>query len=118
MISGSFGKLATVTATTQRMGAVVVGLSGDMANSEVGFKCTPLDPFTLGGPTKMGDVFKTVGLEAFAELLVTFCEGGLDILEGDTLITGGITYKVRAVGEWMWRPTATNTLVILLEEVK
>lgn len=118
MISGSFAKLTTVTATTQRMGAVAGGLSGDMADSVEDFKCTPLDPFSLGGPTKAGDVFKTVGLEAFAELLITFCEGGLDILEGDTLITGGITYSVRAVGQWMWRPTAANTLAILLEETK
>lgn len=118
MRSGSFARLATVTASTKRMGAVAAGLSGDMADSVVGFKCTPLDPFSPGGVVKLGDVFKTQGIEAFAELLITFCEGGLDILEGDTLATGGVTYKVRAVGQWTWRPTATATLAILLEEVK
>ncbi len=111
MISGGFGKLATVTATTQRMGAIAGGLSGDMADSVVGFKCTPLDPLTP-------EVATSVGIGAFVEALQTFAEGGLDILEGDTFITGGITYKTRAVGEWTWRPTAVATLAVVLEEVK
>lgn len=84
---------------------------GDMAASETDFKCTPLDPLTA-------EVAQMTGIENFAELLQTYCQDGLDILEGDTFITGGITYKVRAVGEWMWRPRAANTLAIVLEEIK
>jgi hypothetical protein len=100
------------------MGAVAAGLSGDMADVEVDFKCTPLDPFSPGGAVKLGDVFKTQGIEAFAELLITFCEGPLDILEGDTFITGGVTYRVRAVGQWYWAPLGSDYLAILLEEPK
>ena len=111
MISASFSKLATVTATTQRMGAVAGGLSGDLANNEVDFKCTPLDPLNP-------EVAMMAGIEAFAEVLMTMVEGSLDILEGDTFITGGVTYKVRAVGQWNWRPTAEDTLAVVLEEVK
>lgn len=111
MISASFSKLATVTASTQRMGAVAAGLSGDLAASETDFACTPLDPITP-------EVAMMAGIEAFAEVLMTMAEAGLDILEGDTFITDGVTYKVRAVGQWHWRPTDANTLMILLEEVK
>ena len=111
MISGSFAMLATVTATTQRMGAVAGGLSGDLADSVVNFKCTPLDPINP-------EVAAMMGIQAFAEVLMTMAEAGLDILEGDTLIAGGVTYKVRAVGQWHWRPTDANTLLVLLEEVK
>lgn len=119
MISQSFSKLSTVTATTQREGAPVGGIAGAMADVEVAFKCTPLDPFSPGGPYKLGDTFKTKNLEAFVELLITFCEGGLDVLEGDTLTpVGGVTYKVRAVGQWHWRPADANTLAVLLEEIK
>ena len=118
MQSGSFAKLASVTASTKRMGAVTDGLSGDMVAVESDFKCTPLDPLSLGGSSKVGDIIKTQGIEAFAELLMTMCEGGLDILEGDQLITGGVTYKVRAVAQWHWRPSDSNTLLIILEEVK
>ena len=118
MISQSFAKLATVTATTQREAAPAGGLAGAMADVEVAFKCTPLDPYKPGGSVKLGDTFKTKNLGVFVELLVTYCEGGLDILEGDTLITGGVTYKVRAVGQWMWPPLGSNYLAILLEEVK
>jgi len=111
MHSSSFAKAATTVATTQRMGAVAGGLSGDMADQEVDFKCTPLDPLSP-------DVAASAGIGAFVEALQTFCEGGLDILEGDTLITDGTTYKVRAVAEWYWRPTGADTLALILEEVK
>jgi len=111
MNSQSFAKLATVTASTKRMGAVASGLSGDLGVSIASLKCTPLDPVTP-------EVAQMAGIGAFAELLVTMAEGGLDILEGDTFTVGAITYKVRAVGQWMWRPTATNTLQIILEEIK
>lgn len=110
MKSGSFARITTVTATTQRMGAVANGLSGDMANSVVDFKCTPLYPLT-------SEVAKMVGLANFAELLITYCENQ-DILEGDTLITGGVTYKIRAVAQWFWQPTDANRLAIVLEEDK
>ena len=111
MPSGSFAKLATVTANTKRMGAVTAGLSGDLAVSIASLKCLPLDPVTP-------EVAMMAGIEAFAEVLHTMVEGGLDILEGDVFYVGSDSYKVRAVGEWTWRPTATATLTVLLEEVK
>lgn len=113
MNSGSFARIATVTATTQRAGGVDAGgLSGDMADVEVGFKCTPLFPLTP-------EVAQMAGLGEFAELLVTFADGDLNILEGkDTFIAGGKTYKVRAVGQWFWQPTSANRLMIILKEVK
>ena len=111
MRSGSFARMASVTATTQREGAPVAGIAAALADSVVDFKCTPLDPLTP-------EVAQMTGIGAFAELLQTFCEGGLDIKPKDTLITGGVTYYVRAVGEWYWRPTDSNTLTIVLEEVK
>lgn len=116
-MTGSFAKLATVTASTKRMGAVADGLSGDMAEEIASLKCLPLDP----GDTlraSMPSVFKTAGIGDFVEILQTQVEGGLDILEGDQFIVGTTTYKVRAVGQWSWRPSATDTLHLLLEEVK
>lgn len=110
MISRGFDRMKTVVASTQRAGAVVGGLVGDMAASETDFECTPLDPLTP-------EVAQVLGLEYFAELLQVYCEN-LDILEGDTFITGGVTYKVKAVGQWYWRPLAVNTLAVILEEVK
>jgi len=110
-VTGSFAKMATVTATTRREGAVVGGLPGAMANVVVNFACFPLDPVTPETAAMMG-------LGNFAEILQTYCEGGLDIREGDQLLTGGVTYKVRAVGQWLWRPSGSNTLQIFLEETK
>lgn len=109
--TGSFAKLATVTASTKRTGAVVDGLSGDPVAVETDFACTPLDPVTP-------DVAAMAGLEHFAEVLQTLCEGGLDILEGDQFIAGGVTYKVRAVAQWHWRPADANTLHVFVEETK
>lgn len=110
MKSGSFARLATVTASTKREGAPTAGIAGAMADSVVGFKCTPLDPLTP-------EVAQMVGIGVWAELLQTFAEGGLDIIPKDTFITGGVTYYVRAVGEWHWRPTDSATLAIVLKEV-
>lgn len=111
MSSGSFAKLATVTASTKRMGAITDGLSGDMTTKIPSLKCLPLDPVTP-------EVAKMAGIENFAEILQTMVEGGVDILEGDQLIVEWVTYKVRAVGQWNWRPDATDTLLVLLEQVK
>ncbi|MDY7078014.1 MAG: hypothetical protein SXV54_13950 [Chloroflexota bacterium] len=108
---GSFDVLATVTASTKRQGAVSGGLSGDMVENIASLNCLPLDPVTP-------EVAQTMGIEAFAEVLQTMTKGGLDILEGDLFIVGSTEYKVRAVGEWYWRPSADNTALILLEEIK
>lgn len=116
MISKGFDRMKMVTASTQRAGAVVAGLVGDMAASETDFECTPLDPLTIE-VAQVAKIAQMAGLGHFAELLQTYCEN-LDILEGDTFITGGTTYKVRAVAQWYWRPMASNTLAIILEEVK
>jgi len=107
----SFAKLATVTASTERQGAVADGLAGALAEEIASLKCLPLDPVSP-------ETAQMVGLEYFAELLQTMCEGGLDILAGDVLYVNSTAYKVRAVGEWHWRPADAATLLIILEEVK
>ena len=109
--SGSFAKLATVTASTKRMGAVTGGLSGALAVSIAALKCLPLDPVSA-------EVAQMAGLGTFAELLQTMVEGGLDILEGDVLYVDSNPYKIRAVGQWTWNPTGMDTLRLILEEVK
>lgn len=118
MLSGSFARVATVTATTQRGAAPAGGIAGAMADVEVNFACTPLDPYSPGGGTKEAEVFQTKDLGEFVELLRTFCEGPRDILEGDTFITGGVTYHVRAVGQWYWSPMDSDYLAILLTQIK
>lgn len=110
-MSRSFERLATVTASTKREGAVADGLTGDLAVSVASLKCTPLDPVTP-------EVAAMVGLENFAEVLQTMCEGGLDIVEGDKFYVSTTEYTVRAVAEWNWRPSASDTLVLYLEDLK
>ncbi len=109
--SGSFARLATVTASTKRMEAVVDGLSGDLATQVPLLKCLPLDPLSP-------EVARMAGLDTFAELLQTMCEGGLDILEGDVLYVDSNSYNIRAVGQWNWSPTGANTLRLILQEAK
>jgi len=93
------------------MGAVAGGLSGDLATEIASLKCLPLDPLSP-------EVAKMTGLGTFVELLQTMVEGGLDILEGDVLYVGSNSYTVRAVGQWTWSPTGTDTLRLILTEVK
>jgi len=110
-VSGAFARMASVTASTKRMSAVSSGLSGDLALSISSFKCLPLDPVTA-------EVAQMAGIGNFAELLQTMCEGGLDILEGDVLYVGSASYKIRAAAQWHWGPSDSNTLRLILEEIK
>lgn len=107
----SFAKLATVTASTKRQGAITDGLSGDMAENIASLKCLPLDPLNA-------DVAARAGLGDYHELLRTMVEGGLDILEGDVLVVSGTEYAIKSVEEWYWRPSANDTLLLVLKEAK
>lgn len=109
-MSGSFARLATVTASTKRTGAVTAGLTGDLATRVPTLKCLPLDPVSP-------EVARMAGIGAFAELLSTITEE-TDILEGDVLYVDSASYKIRAVAEWYWRPADSDTLLLILEEVK
>ena len=108
--SGSFGRMANVSASTERIGAVADGLAGDLAEQVASFKCLPLDPVSP-------EIAQMVGIGAFAELLSTMTEE-TDILEGDVLCVGSASYNIRAVAEWPWGPTDSETLLLILEEVK
>lgn len=111
-MSSSFARMATVTASTKRMGAVSSGgLTGDLETQVASLKCTPLDPVSP-------ETAQRAGIGAFTELLQTMCEGGFDILEGDVFYVDGKSYKVRAVGQWGWRPSGDDTLHLILGEVK
>jgi hypothetical protein len=74
--------------------------------------CTPLDP--LRDP----DLFERFGTQASSELLVTYVQGGLDIIPGDILVVSGTEYPIRAVGDWTWRPSATDYQQLIIEEIK
>ena len=110
-MSGSFAKLAVVTASTLRQGPIVDGLSGDMEEEIASLKCLPLDPLSA-------DVAVRSGLGEYGELLQTMCEGGLDVREGDMLVTSGGSYPVQAVEEWFWSPGDSDTLLLILKEPK
>lgn len=110
-MSTSFSKLATVTASTQREGAVSGGLAGDLATNIASLSCTPIDPLTP-------EVAQMAGLGTWAELLQTMVQGGLDIQAGDRFIVGSDTYKVKAVAEWKWEPDSSDNALVILEETK
>ena len=108
-MSSSFQKLATVTASTKRQGPITDGLSGDMAENVAELKCLPLDPVDA-------DIAVRSGLGEFGELLQTMCEGGLDIIEGDMLVVDSTEYLIQAVEDWNWRPSGTDTLLLILKD--
>ena len=110
MRSGSFARMATVTASTKRGGGIDAnGLEVAYTENIASLKCLPLDPV---------DPEIAMGVEglSFREILQTACEGGLDIKEGDTLVVGSDEYPIRAVEDWTWPPTATDHLLLILED--
>jgi hypothetical protein len=103
--------MATVTASTKRVGAVVDGLAPDATENIASLQCFPLDPV---------DPEVTQGIEglSFRELLQTFVEKGLDIVEGDLLVVGSVEYPIKAVADWYWGPDSSDYLALLLEDQK
>lgn len=104
-MSKSFDKLKTQTASTLRQGAVSGGLAGDMATKISSLDCMPIDPITA-------ELAQVAGLDTWVGLHQTMTDN-LDILAGDQFVSGGVTYNVRAVESWSWRPDDDSLLVVL-----
>lgn len=107
----TFSLFATVTASTKRAPDPSGGKRGAATTNLSTLKCLPLDPLSP-------EIAHTLGVEAPHEMLQTFVEGGLDIVEGDRLVVDSTEYRIRAVGEWYWPMSAANTSYLVLEEIK
>lgn len=113
MVSKSLGLLQTVTASTLRLPAIgASGKGGDAVENIASLACTPLDP--LSDP----DLIQRFGTQAGTEVLTTYVQGGLDIVIGDILKVGSTEYPIRAVGDWTWRPSATDYQMLIIEEIR
>lgn len=110
-MSASFQKLATVTCGTKRATVGATGKRGTPTTNLSGLKCLPLDPLDP-------EIRIRLELDTPHELLQTMIEGGPDIKEGDVLTVGSSEYDIRSVADWTWRPSATDTLLLVLEELK
>jgi hypothetical protein len=110
-VSPSFDLLASTTASTKRDPAAVSGIIGAKTTHLTGVSIFPLAPLDQ-------QVSQLLGLTAVAgELWQTFTRE-TDIREGDVLAVGGTDYPVRAVGDWPWRPSGADRVVVVVEETK
>ena len=107
----TFALMATVTASTKRPPAIASGKRGVPATNIASLKCFPLDPISP-------ELRQTLALNTPHELLQSYVEGGLDIVEGDILVVGTNSYRIRAVGQWYWPMDAADTSYLVLEELK
>lgn len=113
MVSKSLGLLQTVTASTLRRPDIGADKKRGAATENVAsLSCTPLDPLT--DP----NLIQRFGTQAGTEILVTYVQGGLDIVEGDILVVSSAEYPIRAVGDWTWRPAGTDYQMLIVEEIK
>lgn len=112
MTSKTFTLMASVTASTKRSPAASSGKIGAMAENLASLVCTPLDPIDATVRERMPQ------LAQYQELLTTFVQGGLDIVEGDRLVVSGTEYPVRAVEDWYWRPDELDYVRLIVEELK
>lgn len=110
-VSKSFDLLARVTASTKRDPAAVSGIIGAKVENVASvaiFALAPLDQ----------QVRQLLGLTAVAgELWQTFTRE-TDICEGDVLVVDDVEYPIRAVGDWPWRPSGADRVVVVVEEIK
>jgi hypothetical protein len=111
MTSLNFSRIATVTASTERAPTIASGKRGDSAEEVASLSCTPLDPLDP-------DIQMQFGTTAPMELLQTFVQGDVDIIEGDVLVVSSTSYRVRSAGEWTWPTDSETYLHLILEEIK
>jgi len=102
-------RFLTVTASTKRSPALAGGKRGAPVTRLVSLRCTPLDPVDP-------ELRQRVALNTPHELLQTFVDGALDILEGDILVVGAAEYPIRSCGEWEW--CGSRFLHLVLEDLK
>ena len=105
-MSASFTKLATVTASTTRSPAVSSGKIGAKVTNIVKLKCTPIDPLDP-------KIAETIILESPATLLITYCEAGLDIQQGDTLVVDTESYPIKSVSDWAYNGSTYLELILI-----
>jgi hypothetical protein len=109
MTSAAFARQAVVTASTKRSPGVTGGKRGAPAVNLNNVRCTPLDPV-------QPEINFRQGLQNPFELLETFVDAGLDIVEGDILVVSSKEYAIKAAAEWTWRQSVY--LRLILEENK
>lgn len=106
-----FSRLATVTASTKRAATLSGGKRGSPEIHLASLACLPLDPVDA-------EVRQRLALDSPHELVQTFVQGGLDIVEGDLLVVGGTEYPIRAVEDWTWPMDRAAYHRLVLEELK
>ena len=109
MTTPAFDNMASVTASTKRPPAVSSGKRGAPVENVASLSCTPLDPVDP-------ELRQRLGLDTPHELLQTFVDDGVDIVEGDILVVSSTEYPIKAVGSWTWQSTSYVHLV--LEDLK
>lgn len=108
---GGFRRFATVTASTKRAPAISGGKRGTPVTEIASLRCTPLDPVDA-------ELRQRLSLETPHELMQTFVDGALDVVEGDILTVGGVDYPIRAVENWTWRHQGSDFRRLILEDLK
>ena len=104
MSSPAFTKLATTAASTKRA-TMTSGKRGTAATHLSSVYVMPLYPVDP-------DLRKRLEIDTPHELLQTFADGSLDIVEGDVLVVSGADYPIRSAAEWPFGTTTRRVLVV------
>ena len=100
-----FARMATIVAGTLRPPVITGGKRGTLTVHLVDIRVTPLDPVDP-------ETRQRLALQTPQELLQSFADGDLDILEGDVLVVAGVEYPVRNAAEWRWRGSQFVHLIL------
>ena len=111
MTSAAFALLATVTASTKRAPALSGGKRGAATTNIASLVCTPLDPIDP-------ELRSRLAINTPHEVLQTFVETALDVIEGDLLVVSSIEYPIRAVADWSAGTYMTAYKQLIIEDLK
>jgi hypothetical protein len=109
--SKSFARAANVTASTKRPPTISSGKRGVPATNLSSLSCFPLDPVDP-------ELKQRLSLDSPHELLQTFVDPDLDIVEGDILTVSSVDYPVRAVGDWSATASMPAYKWLVVEDLK
>jgi len=102
-------RFLTVAASTKRSPAVVSGKRAAAQTKISSLSCSPLDPVDP-------ELKQRLAINTPHELLQTFVNGDLDVLEGDILTVSTVDYPIRSCAEWDWHGVVFQRLI--LEDLK
>lgn len=108
----SWDKMATATASTLRPPAHVGGKRGAPVAQIASMKITTIDTVDAELRSRLNLTTPHTLYQTSAQGVKGVASGTLDLTPSDSLVSGGVTYAIRALESWEWRSVKHYTIIL------